>query len=235
MSQRKSLPTELTEADQALEDLLGNLLADVPEYAVPHPTPATKAPPEQQPGASEPAPAALEQQTGTAAPAPEPLNNSAEAPIQEADALTEPVRPEWSEGEFKVLVVRIGQLRFAVPLVCLNSIARLQDQDALSTIPGQPEWHRGVMVYREQKLVVVDLGSLLQMQAGEITADHMLVIGDGRYGLACGAIEEQLTLRADGVKWRLETDQRDWLLGMLPEQMCALLDLERIAQRLELV
>lgn len=224
---------QLVEADLALEDLLGTLLEDVPEYAGPEPRAEVAAPPDASARTIETAPPSIEPQPVVGEIPADALNNASAEPIQEQDDSVEAPRPEWADGDFKALVVRLGSLRFAVPLVCLNSIALLGDDQALAAIPGQPEWHLGVMRYREQKLVVVDPARLLRLQAGEGSGSHLLVIGEGRYGLVCGAIEEQLTLRADKVNWRLAADRRDWMLGILPEQMCVLLDTDLIARRLQ--
>jgi len=218
---------ELPAAERALEDLLGTLLAEVPEHveptvaqpAVVETVPIAKAPPES--GAREQLVRSVAQQA---------LNNPAAGPIQEQ---AQSQRPAWTDSDFKLLLVRIGQVRFAVPLICLNSIARLDAEDDVTSLPTQPAWHRGVMRYRDQQLVLADLTELLALNAGETQGGYLLVIGEGRFGVLCDAIEEQITLGPEQVNWRQGADGQEWMLGMLPEQMCMLLDPDAIAVRLQ--
>ncbi len=227
MSKPKSLSTvAISSADRALEDLLGTLLAEVPEHVEPaspvDPADIDVTAVESVPVSAEPDPKSASVET-------QALNNVPVAPI---DKHIQREVPKWAKEEFKLLLVRIGQLRFAAPLVCLNSIAQLSDQSQVVNIPAQPGWHRGVTRYREQKLTMVDLTQLLKLQAGEMASRYLLVIGEGRFGLAVDAVEEQVTVVPDQVNWRQVADKREWLLGMLPEQMCMLLNLEEIARSL---
>ena len=140
--------------------------------------------------------------------------------------------PEWANSDFKVLVVRIGKLRVGVPLIGLNSISPVHEGDEVTKVPAQPGWHRGVMQYRDAKLVLVDLAQLLALDAGEVKPAYRLVIGDSRYGVLCDAIEEPASVDAAAVNWRQAGDRRDWCFGTLREQMCLLLDADGIAARL---
>jgi purine-binding chemotaxis protein CheW len=221
MSTRKPQSTQLVEADTALEELLGTLLAEVPEYAKKadqaKPRPGTAVPP----AVAEPPPAQLTFKEPVAAPI-----------TSQQDATDQRPQPDWSRQGFKALVVRIGGLRMALPLVMLNRIAKLTDELSPTVIPGQPGWHRGVTRYRDRKVVVVDLPGLLAMRAAEQAPAYLLLIGDGCSALQCDALEEPITVMPDKVHWRHVGDRRDWLLGMLTEHMCLLLDCEGIAQRI---
>jgi len=243
---RPGRKTELATADQALEDLLGTLLAEVPEHVAPSPV---KEPPQAPPvvQSAPPLPASQEIAVNESVPAVQEkaikpdqqasFNKSPEVPIQaEQEVSAQPsmaTRPQWAESDFKVLLVRIGEMRFAVPLMLLNSIVKLEPDTDVVGVPAQPAWHRGVMRYREQKLVLADIGRLLNLQVGEIGGAYVLVIGDGRVGLSCDALEEQITLQAESVKWRQAGDKRDWIHGVLSDHMCVLLNLDEVASRMK--
>jgi len=235
MSGHPSKPTELVEADQALEDLLGTLLADVPEHRdAPPVAPPAPAQPEVVTETAGETQVQVQPEVPVEAVVEQALNIREDAPIQEQDEQpsAEPLqRPEWAGSEIKVLVVRVGDLRLGVPLVCLNSIAPMPQDTAVTQVPAQPDWHRGVMQHRDSKLVIVDLPDLLQLRSGERQPGYLLVIGDGHYGLACDALEEPVTVSADALNWRQADDRRNWMWGMLPEHMCLLLDVDGIAQR----
>jgi len=42
-------------------------------------------------------------------------------------------------------------------------------------------------------------------------------------------LEEPVTLHKDDIKWRQKEDKRDWIFGVMPEQMCFLLDVEAVS------
>ena len=61
---------------------------------------------------------------------------------------------------------------------------------------------------------------------------RIVLIGGGRWGLACDAVEEVVTLRHDQVRWRSERTRRRWLLGTVIDHMCALIDTDAFAEKL---
>lgn len=219
------MQTQLAEPDQAIEQLVMNLLAEVPDHPTSVPEPVSEATP-----------------TGVQSPAPEPaLNIAVAAPISEAkeaqptpgEAPVKRLRPDWAQGELKVLLFRVGEQRMGVPLICLNSIAKLEQQARPMQLPAQPAWHKGVLDYRAKKLVLVDLVARLQLRSCPTDAQFVLVIGQDSHGLLCDAIEEPVSVPADDINWRDARDTRHWMLGMLPEHMCVLIDPEAIASELQ--
>lgn len=235
MSKESKQRVDIAEADSALDNLLETLLAEVPSADAVAPQPVAEAPAD----VSAPAPVDTVPEPEVSDPVPaqdDVLNESEVSPIQDSTAQEEQAEqaaeietPAWVEHQFKALVVKVGGQRVAVPLICLNSIARLNGDDGLTPMPGQPAWHRGVMKYRDAKVVVVDPAALLPLNAGETQSEFLLVIGEGHYGLCCDAIEEPAAINADSVRWRQQGDRREWMLGMLNEQMCVLLDVDAIA------
>jgi len=210
---------QLSQAETALETLLDSLLSEVPEYREP--------PPEAVATATE--------QRSRVSIATAALNISDSEPIEEIpqiEALQGSVRPEWATGDLKILVVGLGGLRVAVPLVRLTGIAPAGREGEVLHLPAQPDWHRGVASVRGRQLVRVDTVSLLELNAQRQKAAYLMLIDEGRYGLEVDTMEEPLTLDSDAVHWRQQGEGRDWVLGMLPEQMCIVLDLDAISGRL---
>lgn len=139
------------------------------------------------------------------------------------------VIPPWGKTEFTALIIKTGGLKFAVPLVLLDSIAPLPEKCV--SIPGQPDWHLGVSTHRGQKMVVVDMHKLLGFtdQIKEIDSQgYVLVVGQGGYGLHCDSIGNPVKLQTESVKWSLQENDREWMAGVLPEEMCALLDIDGV-------
>lgn len=139
------------------------------------------------------------------------------------------VVPAWGKTEFTALIIRRGGLKFAVPLVLLDSIAPFPEKRI--KIPGQPDWHLGVSTHRGQKMVVVDIHKLLGFteQVTEIDKEgYVLVVGQGGYALHCDSIGNPVKLQTESVNWSQEDNDREWMAGVLPEEMCALLDIDGV-------
>ena len=155
-------PTRLARHDAALGSLLASLLAEVPEF-----TPAD---------------------AGVV-----PLNPPDIQPLTGQDPgepALETAVPVWAQAAagFRVLQFRIGEFRFAMPMVLLHSVALLPDR--VTALPAQPRWQRGVVRYRGSTVVLADLGVLIGVAARCESARYMLVFGDGGQALACDGIED---------------------------------------------
>ena len=139
--------------------------------------------------------------------------------------------PEYFDRPFQCLLFKAAGSDFAVPLVSLSGIIKWDGK--AGKLPGQPAWHRGVMSYRDGKMALVDLSSLLKMEkASESKSGFILTIDNGRFGLICDAVYRPLTLEKEQVKWRPKRVDRRWMLGTLREQLCPLVDMEALAKML---
>lgn len=209
MAQEPAPEARLAEPDTALASLLGSLLAEVPEYAPPAlPDDAVGLPLQK-----------LDNRGGLKADAPGSLNR------EEPDGGR--VVPGWARTAFRVLLFGIGGADFAVPLLMLNAAARVDGP--IKQVPGQPDWHRGIYHFREQVLVVVDLPLLLGLGTRCTDPGYLLLIGDGRFAIACDALGDMPTTVPEAVRWRRPEDRRRaWLAGLMVGEMCVLLDAEAI-------
>lgn len=201
MTATATRPTRLARHDAALGSLLASLLAEVPEF-----TPAA---------------------AGVA-----PLNPADIQPLTGQDPgepTSETAVPVWAQAAagFRVLQFRIGEFRFAMPMVLLHSVALLPDR--VAALPAQPRWQRGVVRYRGSTVVLADLGVLIGVAARCESARYMLVFGDGGQALACDGIEDAVLVGKDDMRWSRRRQQRAWLLGLLVAQMCVLLDPDVVA------
>ena len=201
MNESAIQPTRLAEHDAALGSLLESLLAEVPEYL----------------------PAATE---------PESLNPAGIQPLTGQDTGEPEIRavvPDWAKvaAGFRVLQFRIGEYRFAMPMVLMRSVALLPDR--VTALPVQPRWQGGVVRYRGGNLALADLGVLIGVAARCESARYMLVFGDGGQAVVCDDIEDAVLVNTGEVRWRRERRHRAWLLGLLVGQMCVLLDPDVVA------
>jgi purine-binding chemotaxis protein CheW len=147
--------------------------------------------------------------------------------------------PEWAVGDFQCLLFRVAGLTLALPLAKLNGV--LPWNDALVTpLPGHQTWFLGLREYQGQKVRLIDVARVIvardvaRMGTSSGTGlGKVILIGASRWGLACDAIAEVVTLTPAAVKWRGRSGSRPWLAGTVIGRMCALLDADAFAQMLE--
>lgn len=142
--------------------------------------------------------------------------------------------PDWAQEPFQCLVIRIGDLTFATPLLALDNIVKWESD--LTTMPFQPEWHLGVLQNREHKTVVVDTARLLIPELTEEDAanrqngSHILIIGDHHFGLACDSLAKPVILTKDDVHWSIKHPNRPWMAGTIREKLTIVLDVNALLE-----
>lgn len=230
----KKKPFRLDEQQVALTSYLAALLQDVPEYAeAPLPEPPAAAP---------------ESSAVTAPPqarAPEPVSvPEPPAPMTQAGAdqgeppAAEPGLPDWARERFQCLVFRVAGLSLAVPLTKLNGV--IPWPESITPMPNRSELFLGLIRHQQRNVKVVDTALMVLPQgrqpealaAPEERVEHIILLDEGRWGLACDAIGEVLTLEPDEVRWRSAQGKRPWLAGTVLKHLCALLDADAFVELL---
>jgi len=143
--------------------------------------------------------------------------------------------PEWAVGDFQCLLFRVAGLTLALPLAKLNGM--LTWNDALVTpLPDHQPRLLGLSKYQGRKVRLIDVANVIAArdvaQKGTCSG-KVILIGAGRWGLACDEIAEVVTLKPAAVKWRGRSGSRPWLAGTVIDRMCALIDADAFAQMLE--
>jgi purine-binding chemotaxis protein CheW len=140
--------------------------------------------------------------------------------------------PAWAEQPFQCLLFKVNGVTMAVPLTALSSIAPWESQ--VTPIPGQPDWHLGVYLHRDTRVVVVDTAQLImpdrmvRTDASPPKGSHILIIGDGRWGLACDSLQRPVTLDKQAVRWSKGSIQRPWMAGTVIDKLCILLNVDAL-------
>lgn len=139
------------------------------------------------------------------------------------------VEKAYRQGKFQALFFEVAGLKVALPLKELGGIHKVVN---INTLPGKPDWYQGVMLYREQKINVVDTAKWVmpekydQQLAEKLDYQYVIMLGKSSWGLACEALINTITLEQDDVKWRAAEGKRPWLAGLIKQHMCALLDVD---------
>lgn len=196
-----------------------------PDTAQAHSMPATQAPMEP-----------MEMETPPAA---EPPPSEAEVAAQGGESPPQPEswlqgRPVWAQEGFECLIFRVAGLQLAVPLVLLGQVHRM-DCD-LTPLVGRPDWFLGLLTVGRNNIRVVDTARWVMPERYRegVRENYQFVIqlGDSSWGLACDQVAQSFRVQPDEVKWRSERSRRQWLAGTIKKEMCALLDVSRLAQLL---
>ncbi|GMR16228.1 MAG: hypothetical protein BMS9Abin31_0545 [Gammaproteobacteria bacterium] len=156
---------------------------------------------------------------------------------------TAAIMPEWANEPFQVLLFEVAGLKLAVPLIELCGVIEWKDE--VTEMPGHADFYMGILQHLNYKIAVIDTARMvlpvkkLAQLVGDAGDDprqrvnHIVLIDDYRWGLACDNIGEVITLKPDEVRWRTSKSSRSWLAGTVIEHMCALLNSEGFAGMLE--
>jgi purine-binding chemotaxis protein CheW len=146
-------------------------------------------------------------------------------------AVVAPVIKDYRKGRFQALFFTVAGLTVALPLKALGGIHKIMP---VNSLPGQPEWMKGVMLYREQKINVVDTALWVMPEkydkglAEKLNYQYVIMLGNSHWGLACDTLVNTIALEQDEVKWRETEGKRPWLAGLIKQHMCALLDVDAL-------
>ena len=215
-----SLPVEHFVPEQTIQSYLDALLQDAAAELVlaeAEPAPVTQAP------AAEVAPSVTPQV--------EPVTPAVSA--QEPPARQPPkAQLAWREEPFEALLFNVGGLTLAVPLVSLGTIHALDGP--ITPLFGQPDWFLGLLPSQEGNLKVLDTARWIMPERYQpsLRDDLRFVISvEGHeWGMAVHGVSESIRLEPSQIKWRSGQGKRPWLAGTVIEHMCALLDVEALAE-----
>jgi purine-binding chemotaxis protein CheW len=160
--------------------------------------------------------------------------------IIKEEAIVEPnltsAQEEYGESEFQALFFEVAGLTLAVPLKSLGGIHQLGE---VTQLFGKPKWFKGVMLNREEKLNVVDTARWVMPEKytpeleEKLDYQYLITLGDSSWGLLAENLINNITLRPEDIKWRVNGGKRPWLAGVIKEKMCALIDVENLNRLLE--
>ncbi len=157
-------------------------------------------------------------------------------PLESREAITNQqlaVMPDWARHEFQALFFKVDQLTLATPLTDL--LRTLRNERQPTKLPGQPSWFLGLLDEHDGRIGVLDTGQLLfgknkgkQRDPVANPFRHILITGDGRWGLACDEILSISRLQPDKVRWRTLREKRPWLVGTVIEELTAVIDVQQL-------
>jgi purine-binding chemotaxis protein CheW len=142
--------------------------------------------------------------------------------------------PDGVEEDLQVLLFQVNGIKLGIPLTALVGILTFSEE--VSQLPGQPAWSLGVIVNRDEKVVVIDSAKLLMPERlidnASIAPQHLLLIGDGQWALAVDSICSTLLLEKQAIQWRSGRGIRPWYAGIIKQELSVLLDVDGVLKML---
>jgi len=142
----------------------------------------------------------------------------------------------YRQGDFQVMFFDVAGLTIAVPLIELGGIHKV---DKTSSLMGKPDWFKGVMLYRDEKINVVDTALWVMPEKcdealkNSLNYQYIIMLNDSSWGLMAEHLVDTVVLSQDEVKWLEPSNRRPWLAGLVKDKMCALLNVSALIQLLD--
>ncbi|PKG81251.1 chemotaxis protein CheW [Colwellia sp. 75C3] len=142
----------------------------------------------------------------------------------------------YRQGDFQAMFFEVAGLTIAVPLIELGGIHKV---DKMTSLVGKPDWFKGVMLYRDEKINAVDTALWVMPEKCDETLknslnyQYIIMLNDSPWGLMAEHLVDTVVLSQDEVKWLDSTNKRPWLAGLVKDKMCALLDVNALIQLLD--
>jgi purine-binding chemotaxis protein CheW len=132
----------------------------------------------------------------------------------------------------EALVVRVGQARYAVPLVGLAGVVSL---DAVTPLPGAPPFVAGLAHLHGQVLTIVDLGVVLGEAPERPKAALLVEVKGGSFGFGVSGFENVVSIPATDLAAAppgLSDAAARYVLGVLGRPAAGLLKLSAVVKDL---
>ncbi len=148
------------------------------------------------------------------------------------------IKPEkdYRKGSFQAMFFDVAGLIVAVPLIELGGIHNV---DKTTPLMGKPDWFKGVMLHREEKINVVDTALWVMPEKcnekllSSIEYQYLIMLNNSHWGLMAENLIDTVTLEQEDVKWLENVTKRPWLAGLVKDRMCALIDVDALIKMLD--
>ncbi len=143
---------------------------------------------------------------------------------------------KYRKGSFQAMFFDVAGLLVAVPLIELGGIHNI---DKVTSLMGKPDWFKGVMLYRDDKINVVDTALWVMPEKcnktllSALSYQYIIMLNNSRWGMMAENLVDTVTLQQDDVKWLDNNSRRPWLAGLVKDRMCALLDVDALIKMLD--
>ncbi|MFZ5594649.1 MAG: chemotaxis protein CheW [Pseudomonadota bacterium] len=140
--------------------------------------------------------------------------------------------PGWATTSFKILLFRVNELTLAVPLSELNGIVAAPE--TITGLPGGEKWLLGLMPYRGSSVKIIDIAYFMATESRHLPMNsfsayapkNIVLAGGASWGFPCHDVLRIITTEPHQVRWRSDRQRRPWLVGIMNDPVCALIDVQ---------
>jgi purine-binding chemotaxis protein CheW len=151
--------------------------------------------------------------------------SQARAPVSPRTA-----EPADVESPARYLLCMAAGVRLALPM---GEVRHMVPMPPMRPVAGDPAVCLGRWRHPGGEAKVVDLAAILAPDMAGAEADTLLLLHDRSWALACTVYEESVKLAPDGIAWRTPSASRPWLVGMMRELRCGVIDVTALIDTLE--
>lgn len=230
--ERHNQPVDLADADKDFFNYLDTLLAEIDESA------EIESKPQTQVTTSGAATHYQEASTQHQEVDLRPTSGTCDEPTREKRPGEGATIPRWANTPFQVLMFEVCGITLGVPLISLTGI--LKWNESLCRLPGQPVWHLGVLAHRSQRVVAVDTGRLImperidpEVERQAVSGSHLLLIGEGDFGLLIDKIRTTVKMDKEDVHWRQVAGIQSWWAGIIIGELAVLLNVDALLEMIQ--
>lgn len=147
--------------------------------------------------------------------------------------------PLWGQEPFECLLVKSAGMNLMLPSMSVSYIERINKK--IIRLPLDVEAFRGVLTLRERSVAVIDLFTLVSENASvanqsstQVEAqhvEHVIVMENGKYALACDDIGELIMLETESVRWNKSSFNNPMFAGIVPDYLCPIVNIDYVQQQ----
>ncbi len=147
--------------------------------------------------------------------------------------------PLWGQEPFECLLVKSAGMNLMLPAMSVSCIELVNKK--IIRLPLDVEAFRGVLTLRQRSVAVIDLLTLISEKASAANknstqveshhVEHVIVMENGKYALACDDIGELVMLETKSVRWNKASFNNPMFAGIVPEYLCPIVNMDNVKQQ----
>ncbi len=143
--------------------------------------------------------------------------------------------PAWARQNFEVIHVEVANANLALHVLNIETV-QPWDARKITPMPGHENWFLGLYSYQDVNIPIINIASYLFPNKQQKPLDyHQIIIFSAPqskkiWGMVCEKVHDMEVLQPDNIQWRKSIEKNPWLLGVIKERMCSILDVEKFAE-----
>ncbi len=138
-------------------------------------------------------------------------------------------------GDLQIVNFTVDSVNYGVPV---DQVREVRDMQAVTPVPGAPDYVEGVTNLRGQIIAVVDLRKRLGLADGDGLAEKIMIIDldKSAVGVVVDSVTEVSTIKASDIERNVEVTSAlsDFILGVgkQSDHLSVILDLSKIVKKI---